>query len=348
MIRIFIFLLSTVLITGCKKAEITSVPESMKVTRTQDLSTLPGGYIEVLDPGLDAVISKETQIEILAENHEWTEGPLWIESEQMLLYSDIPRNAIYVWKEGEEASIYLQPSGFSGENFAGAEPGSNGLLLDMDGMLVLCQHGDRRIARMKNPITKPEPSYATIIDQYESKRLNSPNDAIFKSNGDLYFTDPPYGLPEQMEDPEKELSFQGVYKLDTAGNLTLLTDELTRPNGIAFSPDEKTLYVANSDPGMAIWKAFDVNEDGSISNGRVFFDATDRVPNEKGLPDGLKVDSDGIIYATGPGGVFIFNPQGELMGLIGTGQATANCALNTDQTVLFITADMYLLRVKLN
>jgi gluconolactonase len=306
------------------------------------------GEIEAYEESLWSIVPKATRIEVIAEGHDWTEGPLWLPEQEMLLYSDIPRNAIYSWKEGEEAKLYLQPSGFMGEKFEGSEPGANGLLLNNKGKLVLCQHGDRQIALMQSPVLEPTANYKTLTRAFKGKRFNSPNDAVYKSDGDLYFTDPPYGLPQRMNDPNKELDYQGVYRLTQEGELTLLTTEFTRPNGIAFSPDEKKLYVANSDPELAIWKVFDVMEDGSISNGKLFYDVTELVPKEKGLPDGLKVDNNGNLFATGPGGVFIFSPEGNVLGKIKTGQATSNCAFNADKSSLYITADSYVLRVQLS
>jgi gluconolactonase len=200
---------------------------------------------------------------------------------------------------------------------------------------------------MQSPLNDPGPNFLSLAATYDGKRFNSPNDAVYRSNGDLYFTDPPYGLPEQADDPAKELPFQGVYKLDTNGKVTLLTSEFSRPNGIAFSPDESKLYVANSDPQHAIWKVFDVSADGTLANGREFFDATSMVGTEKGLPDGLKVSRKGTLFATGPGGVFLFDATGAMLGKIKTGEATSNCALNSDESYLYITADSYLLRVAL-
>ena len=305
------------------------------------------GEIVAYEESLWSIISEASVIEVIAKGHDWTEGPLWLPEQEMLLYTDIPRNAIYSWKEGEEAELYLKPSGFMGEKFEGSEPGANGLLLNSEGELVLCQHGERQIALMQSSVSEPAANYKTLASAYKGKRFNSPNDAAYKSNGDLYFTDPPYGLPKRMDDPDKELDYQGVYRLSKEGELTLLTTEFTRPNGIAFSPDEKKLYVANSDPELAIWKVFDVLEDGSIRNGRIFYDATGMVAQEKGLPDGLKVDDQGNLFATGPGGVFIFSPEGMVMGKIKTGQATSNCAFNTNKSTLYITADSYVLRVRL-
>lgn len=316
-------------------------------TPSNDYPVLEAGKLEARSESFWELLPRDGKLEILASGHEWTEGPLWIASDSLLLYTDIPRNAVYGWREGEEAFVYLQPSGFLGENFEGKEPGANGLILDAEGNLVLCQHGERRMARMTAPVGNPKPEFEVLADRYEGKRFNSPNDAVYHSGGALYFTDPPYGLPNQMEDAGKELEFQGVYRLDPDGIVRLLTREFTRPNGIAFSPDEKQLYVANSDPEQAIWKVFEVSADGTLSKGRILFDATDRVSQEAGLPDGMAVHTSGAIFATGPGGVFVFRPDGELLGRILTGQATANCTFNTDQSVLYITADSYLLRLKM-
>lgn len=317
-------------------------------SRTQDnpgIRTI--GSIIRLDPELNKIIPENAVIEVLAEGFDWSEGPLWIEKDQFLVFSDIPPNRVYKWSSRDSIELYLEPAGYTGPAGRGGEEGSNGLLLDPEGSLVLCQHGDRRMAKMQASLDDPRPEYTTIVDNYQGKRLNSPNDACYDRQGNLYFTDPPYGLPENENDPAKELDFQGVFMMDTGKTLTLLTDELSRPNGIALSPDEKTLYVANSDPDRAIWMAYDVSSDGTLSNGRVFFDVTDQVGKEKGLPDGLKVNREGYLFATGPGGVFIFSPDGKHLGTIKTTQATANCAFDNSESALYITADMYLLRVKL-
>jgi gluconolactonase len=305
------------------------------------------GSIEKLDAGLDKVISTDARIEIIAEGFKWAEGPLWVLEKEMLLFADIPPNKIYQWNESEGLQLYLTPSGYTGKKPRGGEPGANGLLLDWENRLILCQHGDRRMARMEAPLDKPEPRFTTLADKYQGKRLNSPNDAVFKSNGELYFTDPPYGLEKNAEDPAKELSFQGVYRLDWDNQVHLLTKELSRPNGIAFSPDEKTLYVANSDPKNPIWMAYELQENGNVASSRIFFDASKLAKTAAGLPDGMKVNRKGIIFATGPGGVLIFNKDGKHLGTIKTGQPTANCAFNEDETMLYITANMYLMRVSL-
>jgi gluconolactonase len=302
--------------------------------------------IERLDPALDRLIAPDSKIEVLAQGHDWTEGPLWIKQGRYLLFSDIPKNSIYRWKEGEGERLYLQPAGYTGKEPRGGETGSNGLLLDPQGRLVLCQHGDRRMARMDAPLSDPKPNFTPLAVRHQGKRFNSPNDAVFRSNGDLYFTDPAYGLEKQWDDPLREIPFAGVYRRTAAGEISLLTSDMTRPNGLAFSPDEKRLYVAQSDDKAAIWRVFDVKPDGTIDNGRVLFDATSMVGARKGLPDGLKIDTDGNLWATGPGGVMVLSPEGKHLGTIMTGQATSNCAFGDDGRTLYMTADDYIMRVK--
>ncbi len=290
---------------------------------------------------LYALIEPGTQIEVLASGFEWAEGPVWDPKGRHLLFSDIPNNAVMKWTREKGVELYLKPAGYTGVAIYGKEPGSNGLILDPQGRLISMEHGDRRVSRLE-----PGGGKITLVDRYEGKRLNSPNDGVLKSNGDLYFTDPPYGLPKWDADPMRELDFFGVYRL-AGGKLTLLTRELTRPNGIAFSPDEKILYVAQSDPQRAIWMAYPVLADGGIGKGRVFADVTAMV-NDKlpGLPDGMKVDRDGNLWATGPGGVHIYAPDGTRLGRLDTGEATANVAWGDDGSTLYITADMYLCRIR--
>lgn len=305
------------------------------------------GSIERMDPALDGIIPANAVIEVLAEGFDWTEGPVWVDSLKALLFCDIPKNTVFKWSAENGIETYLTPSGYTGDAPRGGETGSNGLLLSPEGKLVLCQHGNRQVAVMDASLLRPEPRFVPLANQYNQKKLNSPNDATFNKLGDLFFTDPPYGLEKNVDDPLKELSFQGVYCLKNNGTLMLLTDQMSRPNGIGLSPDQKKLYVANSDPGQAIWMEYILNEDGTLGNGKVFYDATHLVGAEKGLPDGLKVNRKGTIFATGPGGVWIFSADARPLGLIRTGEATANCALAENDSVLYITADMYLLRVKL-
>ena len=306
------------------------------------------GTIERLDPALDALISPEARMEILADGFEWTEGPVWVAQEDYLLFSDIPQNSVFQWSEEDSIVLYLKPAGSNDGQEAGKEPGSNGLTLDENQNLILCQHGARQVARMNAPLNNPKSEYTPLVTHYEGQRLNSPNDLVFHSSGALYFTDPPYGLPGGENSPDKELNFQGVYRFSIEDSaLTLLTDTLTRPNGIAFSPDEKTLYLANSDPERARWMAYEVQADGTIANGRLLHDATADTATEAGLPDGMVVHSSGHLFATGPGGVWIFRPDGTHLGTLKTGQATANCTFNDDESVLYITADRYLARLRL-
>lgn len=300
------------------------------------------GKIERVDPALDKLVPADAKMEIVASGFTWAEGPLWIKSGGYILFCDIPRNSVFKWKEGEGISLFLHPSGYTGQEYYGLEPGSNGLLLSPKGEVVSMEHGDRRVSVLTKGGGK-----RTLVDNYMGKRLNSPNDGAFKSNGDLYFTDPPYGLPKNVDDPAKELPFQGVYRLKPTGELTLLTKEMSRPNGIGFSPDYKTLYVANSDPAKSIWMAFPVKGDGTLGEGKLFFDSTPQAQAKKpGLPDGLKVDAKGNLFATGPGGVYVFAPDGKHLGTLATGVPTANCAFGDDGATLYITANDKLVRVR--
>ncbi len=305
------------------------------------------GSVERLDPAINDIVSQDAKVEILAEGFLWSEGPVWVNDLNSLLYSDVPANTVYKWNESEGNQVYLKPSGHTGIEPSSATEGANGLALDINGDLLLCQHGDRRLARIKKEQLNTEnPEFISVINRFEDKRFNSPNDLAVASNGDIYFTDPPYGLQKQDDDSLKELTYNGVYKLAADGTLTLLINDLTRPNGVALSPDEKTLYVANSDSERAIWMVYDLSESG-VENGRVFFDATDKVATLEGLPDGLKVNRDGIIFATGPGGVYVFHPSGKHLGTILTELASANCALSDDEKTLYMTTHKYLTRVEL-
>lgn len=300
------------------------------------------GQVERLSPDLDRLLPPNAKIELLAEGFVWSEGPVWVNDGGYLLFSDVPKNTVYQYKPGQGISVYLKPSGYSGEIPRKGEPGSNGLTLDAQGRLILCQHGDRRVARLDK-----DRKFTTLADHFEAKRFNSPNDLCFDSKGNLYFTDPPYGLEGNIKDPKKELPFQGVYRLAPDGKLTLLTRDLTFPNGIALSPDEKTLYVAVSDKQKPqIW-SYTLSADGTLSNGKVFFDATPLAAKKlKGLPDGLKVDNAGNLWATGPGGVLIIDKTGKHLGTLLTDQPTANCAFAADGSTLYITVNHWLCRIQ--
>ena len=303
------------------------------------------GSVERLDPRMDQLVPKGAKIEVLAEGYVWSEGPVWVSRGNFLLYSDVPTNKVYQWKEGEGASVYLDPSGYTGGNLRGGESGSNGLALDSKGNLILCQHGERQVARMMAPLDKPDEVYEPLARDYNGMRLNSPNDITMSSEGVFYFTDPPYGLDDWNI---KELDFQGVYKIDQEGKLTLQIDDLTRPNGIGLSPDERTLYVAVSDPERAAYYAYQLDEEGNVAGGEMILDVTDMYSEERqGNPDGMVINKSGYLFATGPGGVLIISPEGKHLGTILTGEKTANCTFNQDESELYITADMHLMRVKL-
>jgi gluconolactonase len=314
------------------------------------------GKVIRYDAALDDLIPKSAVMERIASGFIWTEGTCWVPKGGYLLFSDIPNNVVHKWKDGAQVAKFAFPSGYTGKTPRGGkpgdEPGSNGLRIDPEGRLTLCEHGDRRVARIDvilGPDTKPmigQMKKTTLADKYMGKRLNSPNDLVFHSNGDLYFTDPPYGLPKHFDDPARELDFCGVYRLKKDGELTLLTKEINRPNGIALSPDEKTLYVANSERDRPVWTSFPVKDDGTIGEGKVFFDASKFVKaNKKGAPDGMKVDVNGTLFATGPGGLLIISPQGKLLGLLDTGVNTANCSFGEDG-MLYIAADHDILRIR--
>jgi gluconolactonase len=311
------------------------------------------GTIERLDPALDKLLPADAKLEKLAEGFDWVEGPVWVKKGGYLLFSEIPLNSIYKWKEGAGVSLFLKPAGYFGERTDLKEPGSNGLAIDKKGALVMCQHGERRIAKLPS-LANPKAKQVAVADKYEGKRFNSPNDLVIHSSGDIFFTDPPYGLAKKtgdpMNDPDKDLKSQGVFRVDTKGNVYLLFDQLERPNGLALSPDEKILYVANSHGPRPIIMAFDVTEDRSLAKPRIFFNGAEMLakkPDLKGAFDGMLVDKDGNLFATGPGGVLVITPQGKHLGTIVTGEATSNLELgDKDGKTLYITADMYLARIK--
>ena len=304
------------------------------------------GSIQRLDPALDALLAPDAHMEKLSEGFNWSEGPTWLRGERALVFSDVPENRVYRWSEKDGLSVYLEPSGYTGDQIKFREQGSNGLTTDQQGHLVLCQHGDRQIATLVRRVGVTG-TYAPLVSRFGPRRFNSPNDLVFSRKGGLYFTDPPYGLNGLDASPLKELMFNGVYLRQPDGKVVLLTRELTFPNGIALSPDEKTLYVNVSDPKRPVVMAYDVQANGTIAHGRVFFDTAPLLAQGlKGNPDGLKVDRAGNVWTTGPGGVLVLSPSGKHLGSLLTGEATGNCAWGDDGSTLYITADMYLLRVK--
>jgi gluconolactonase len=307
------------------------------------------GSVIRLHPEMDQIIPQGALPEIVAEGFDWSEGPLWLPDQKILIFSDIPKNSIYQWSESGGLKLYLKPAGYTGSIPRGGESGSNGLLLNPDGQLVLCQHGDRRMALMDAPLDQPAPNYVTLADNWSGKKFNSPNDAVYNKKGDLYFTDPAYGLEQRYQDPSREMDFTGVFRLSSGGSVSLLTDKLGAPNGIGFSPDEKILYVANSGGGEnSFWMAYEMNDMGEVTGERLFYDASIASDTLVGAPDGLEVRDDGTIFATGPGGVWVFNSSGTPLGIVKTGQPTSNCTVDSDQLYLYMTANMYLMRISLN
>ena len=305
------------------------------------------GQIVRVGPRIDKLIPVEAKIEVLASGFDWSEGPVWVKDRDTggyLLFSDVPQNTIFKWTEKEGITPFLKPSGYTGLLPYSLEPGSNGLTIDRQGRLIACEHGDRRVTAM--PLSGGG-GKITLADNYNGKRFNSPNDVVAHSNGSYYFTDPPYGLPKRETDPSRETEGFGVYRIGPDRKVSIVVGDLTRPNGIALSPDEKTLYVAQSDPTRPVIMAYPLLPDGSVSKGRVVFGAEGlKAQGLTGGFDGMKLDRDGNIWTTGPGGVLVLSPTGEFLGHIRIGGATANCAWGDDGSTLYITADMYLCRVK--
>ena len=288
------------------------------------------------------LVPPDAQVQVLATGFGWAEGPVWRALEDDLLFSDVPGNTVWRWTDRHGLEVYLRPAGRAFGTDTPGETGSNGLILDHDGHLLLAEHGSRSVTRLDAESWVQEP----LATHYDGRRLNSPNDLALHSSGALFFTDPPYGLEGHDESPQKELPHNGVYRLDPDGTLTLLVDDLTRPNGVILSPDERTLYVANSDPAWAIWRAYPVLEGGALGEGRVLFDATSLVGPAPGLPDGMAMADDGTLFATGPGGVLVLTPDGRHLGTIRTPMQTANVTFGDDGHVLYLTSHDWLQRIR--
>jgi gluconolactonase len=334
-------------IAACRTTAPPAPPVATPATAAPRVYPTVGG-VERLDPALDALVAPDAKVEKLADGFTWAEGPVWTTAGGgALLFSDVPNNVIHRWKDGEGLTDFLRPGGYTGARPRVGNLGPNGLTYDGAGHLIICQHGDRRIARLEADRT-----FRTVADRFEGRRFNSPNDVVVRSNGDVYFTDPPYGFEGDEKLSVREIPYSGVYRRKVDGTVELLTKELKFPNGIAFSPDEKHLYVSNSDPDRAIWMIYDVTPEGGIANGRLFYDATELVKaGKKGLPDGLKIDAHGNLFAGGPGGVLVFTPAAKLLGTIVTGEPTANCAFgpsgSDDGSFLYMTAHDKLCRIRL-
>ncbi|MDA9764773.1 SMP-30/gluconolactonase/LRE family protein [bacterium] len=299
------------------------------------------GEVKRLDSRLDALIPRSAEIEVLTAGFLWSEGPAWDKENNCLLFSDVHANRVYKWEEGVGKSVWMEPSGYTGVAHHPRGMGSNGLTFDNDGQLLLCEHGDRRISMLTAVGGKK-----TVVDEYKGKRFNSPNDLCVASNGDIYFTDPAYGMPQGFEDSDRDLDFCGVFILRKSGELVLLLDNLRAPNGICLSPDEKTLYVAVADYDWVGYMSYPVKENGLLGTGKRFYDATADSKKQPGGPDGIRCDTDGNLWATGPGGVYVFSPEGDVLGKIETGERIANCTFGDDGSVLYLTSDMYLCRIQ--
>ena len=301
------------------------------------------GSIQRLSPEINKLIDIEAKIEIIAEGFDWSEGPVWSKQLNSILFSDVPNNVIYKWNEKNGLSVFSKPIGYSGKVPNLKKAGTNGLAIDSEGNLIICMHGDRMIAKVENLNVK---KISSLIKSFNNKLFNSPNDLVYDSNGNLFFTDPPYGLLEGDNDKLKEIPFNGVYKLSPNGDLKVIIKNLTRPNGISISNDEKYLYVSNSDSNNPIIMKYELSKEG-VKNPMVFFDGNELAKKDIGLFDGLKVHPTGNIFATGPGGVIVIKENGDHIGTIRTEVRTANCAFDENFQYLYMTSDMFLTRIKL-
>ncbi|MEO0627179.1 MAG: SMP-30/gluconolactonase/LRE family protein [Bacteroidota bacterium] len=320
--------------------------ENSPPAEVQNQEPPPRFAIDIMHEGGQEIFGAAPEISSLFGGMTWSEGPLWLPEQQLIICSDVPNNHIQAWDETNGQRIWLNKSGKTTVN-DDPEPGSNGLILDADGNLVACQHGNRQVARMLAPLEAPKAEWEVLASEYEGKQLNSPNDLVYDSTGHLFFTDPPYGLAGQDDDPAKELDFNGVYRIDPGGELSLLIQDLRRPNGIGLSPDGQTLYVANSDAEEAIIRAYSLDENLEVESVVWTLDLTERTEDLAGLPDGLEIARDGRIFATGPGGVWVIQPDGTPLVRLSTGYAVSNVELDTKEEYLYMTSDPYLVRVKL-
>jgi gluconolactonase len=303
------------------------------------------GSVEFLDPKMEVFFDKNAKIEVLADGFTWAEGPVWVSKLNGVVFTDVPNNKAYLWTKKDGLSLFLSPSGMTNQAPHSTDEGANGLTLDNEGNLILCQHGNRAVSKLKN-WSFDTPEYEILVDHFEGKWLNSPNDLAINQKGEIFFTDPPYGLKDQDRDALKELDFNGIYKWSEDNGLVLLDKSLSRPNGIALSNDEKTVYIGNSDSQYSIIAAFDL-ENGLLKNKRTFFDGSVLAQTRQGLFDGLRVHSSGVVFATGPGGVLVLDESGKHLGTVMPGKSTANCGFDAQEDYLYLTSTDVLARIKL-
>ena len=301
------------------------------------------GSVERFSSEIDEFFSKDSKIEIIANGFSWSEGPVWSKKLNAVLFSDVPNNVIYKWDEKNGLEIFLDNIGYSGVVPNLKKAGTNGLTIDNEGNLIICMHGDRRIVKLKDWNNN---EFVPLATSFNNKLLNSPNDLVYNSNKDLFFTDPPYGLKGGDNDKLKELDYNGVFKLTSNGKSSVLIKNLSRPNGIAISRDEKLLYVANSDLNNPVIMKYQISDEG-VKNPEVFFDGSFLSKKDKGLFDGLKIHPSGTVFATGPGGVLLIKSNGNHIGTVRTEVRTANCTFDDKYEYLYMTSHQYLTRIKL-
>ncbi len=329
------------------KSALTATSIALCCTQVYAQTKKPLITVQSIDPAFDKLVSKDAKAEILADGFMWSEGPVWVEKHKMLLFSDVRKNIIYKWTQEKGKEEYLNPSGYTGTIPRGGELGSNGLGLSNDGKLVICQDGNRQVVIMDAPLDKPEPKFKALATNYNGLKFDSPNDLAFMSNGDIYFTDPPYGLEKNVADPLKEAKYQGVYRISKNGKVTLLTTEISRPNGIGLFPGEKQLLIANSDPANPVWYIYDLDKDGLLTNKRVFFEAKMKEQGFFGSPDGLKIDKQGNVFASGPQGIWVLDKTGKLLGRIIVDDLASNCSFSADQKTLYVTNNHRVIKIAL-
>lgn len=293
------------------------------------------GNYRIYDEKALTLLNLDAEIEVLAKGFEWAEGPVWDSHNNRLLFADIPNNVIHAYSDQSGLTTFLSPSGRS-----------NGMLINESGKLVMMQTEARAVSQLTTALNDTQHNVKPLVSHYRGKRLNSPNDVALHKNGSLFFTDPPYGLPKRMEDPAKELDFQGVYRLNVDGSLDVLDKTLTYPNGIAISPKQDKLYVSVSDKSAPAWYQYSLDDEGNVVNKSLLFKPT-FLGIEHGVPDGLKVHSSGVVFATGPGGIWILAEDGRLLAQVAMKGFTANIAFDDSESAIYLTAHNELRRLKL-